>query len=330
MLEANSLVVFQLTTKLLPLNPEYYTIWNVRRRCLISSLLSRVVDQRGSDTQEQALNSKGRELDCNVLQSELVFTIPLLTKFPKCYWSWEFRRWILSQVILRLSVPVARKIWEMELNLVSKFLSKDERNFHAWGYRRLVVAKLESPELSGKSIAKDEFAYTTKMIRHNLSNFSAWHSRSQLIPRILEEQGTNDKARAEFLIEELSLVREGLNVGPEDQSLWYYHNFLMLQVVDHGNRQTIAPALTVDERVAHVKHEIDEIKELLEDYSDTKWLYVALLEYTLALDRLEECTKRDVGVFSDLHSWLAKLRALDPMRMGRWNDVEKEIGSWSS
>jgi len=322
----DGLELFQLTTNLLRLNPEYYTIWNVRRRCLNSGLLSRAADQQRLDTQDRASDAQSLELDGKVLQSELAFTIPLLMRFPKCYWIWNFRQWILSQAILRLSIPVARSIWEAELGLVSKMLTKDERNFHAWGCRRLVVAKLESLELWGKSMTEDEFAYTTKMIRRNLSNYSAWHSRSQLIPRVLEERGADDKTRAALLAEELSLAREALDVGPEDQSLWYYHQFLISQIVDHGDRPTIVAALTVDERAYCLRHEIDEIKDLLDDYPSIKWIYEALLKYTLALDRLEQRTERDGGCVSDLRTWLAKLRVLDPMRTGRWRDIEREIG----
>lgn len=322
------LVLFQLTTKLLRLNPEHYTIWNVRRRCLVSGLLTRAGDQQGSDAQDQALDSKNQESEANVLHSELAFTIPLLMQFPKCYWIWGFRQWILSQAIIRLPVPVTREIWRTELGLTSKMLDKDPRNFHAWGYRRIVVAKLESPELRGKSMAEDEFAYTTEMIGRNLSNFSAWHNRSQVIPALLEERGADDEMRAAFLAEELYFVRGALNVGPEDQSLWYYHQFLMSQLVDHGNRQTIARAFTVHEKAAYVRHEIDEIKDLLEDYASIKWIYEALLEYTLALERLEQRTERGDGRVRDLQTWLAKLRALDPMRTGRWNDVEREMGPW--
>jgi len=76
---------------------------------------------------------------------------------PKCYWIWNFRQWILSQAILQLSTPLARGIWEEELCLTSLMLSKDQRNFHAWGYRRFVVAELESAELQGKSMVEEEF-----------------------------------------------------------------------------------------------------------------------------------------------------------------------------
>ena len=307
--------LFQLTTELLRLNPEHYTVWNIRRRCLTSALLTKTANQQD------------QESDVSVLQSELAFTIPLLMAFPKCYWIWGFRQWILSQAILRLIVPVAREIWEAELGLTSTMLNKDQRNFHAWDYRRIVVAKLESPQLRGKSMAEDEFAYTTKMIRDNLSNFSAWHNRSQVIPRLLEERGASSKMRAAFLVEELSFVQGGLNLDPEDQSLWYYHQFLMSQLVDGGDRSaTIAPDMDIRNKVFHVRREIDEIKDLLEDFARVKWIYGALLEYTLALARLEKDTARTDGELSDIKTWLAKLRTLDPMRTGRWNDVERQIG----
>ncbi|PKK54900.1 hypothetical protein CI102_408 [Trichoderma harzianum] len=317
-----TLDLFELTTKLLRQNPEYYTIWNIRRRCLISCLLSVAADQTASDAQDGTSDTKNQDSDSQVLQSEIAFTMPLLLEFPKCYWIWNFRQWLLAQAIQRLPLPVARKIWETELGLVSKMLNKDQRNYHAWGYRRLVVAQLESSELDGKSMAEEEFAYTTKMIRQSLSNFSAWHNRSQLIPKVLEQRGADDKARAAFLGEELDLVRDALNVGPEDQSLWYYHQFLVSQIVGDGNKRSITPALTVDEKIAYLKHEIDEIKDLLEDYDNIKWIYEALSEYTVALERLQR-TDGNSAEAGDLQVYLSKLRTLDPMRTGRWNDVEQ-------
>ncbi|KAF7562609.1 hypothetical protein G7046_g1517 [Stylonectria norvegica] len=319
--------LFQLTTELLPLNPEYYMIWNVRRRCLISSLLTKRPVRQRSNGEGDALQHDGHDSDIKVLNSELAFTIPLLTKFPKCYWIWNFRQWILLQAISRLIVPAARDIWETELGLTSMMLDRDGRNFHAWDYRRIVVAKLESLELRGKSMAEEEFAYTTTMIQRNLSNFSAWHNRSQIIPRLLQERDASPKIRADFLAEELSFVGGGLNLSPEDQSLWYYHQFLMSQIFDDGDEQTIVPAMDLHEKAAYVRRELDQIEDLLDDYSSVKWIYEALLEYTLALERLEQRARHD-GVLSDLQTWLTQLRALDPMRTGRWNDVERQIGPW--
>ncbi|KAI0121295.1 hypothetical protein BJ170DRAFT_704392 [Xylariales sp. AK1849] len=364
----NSPALLDLTTKLLRLNPEYYTIWNVRRRCLISGSLSRqsggswrsresqntsasdttrpssddyshsrsdatppdrrsLPVQKGGKSEgdtaapdpEQA--QKDTAKDAELLEAELQFTIPLLLEFPKCYWIWSHRRFLLTLCISRLTTALARQIWTTELALTSKMLTKDRRNFHAWSYRKRVVSTLESSELEGASMAESEFEYTTRMIRRDLSNFSAWHSRSNLVLRILDERGADDEARKHFLEEELALAREGLNVGPEDQSLWYYHQFLMSHLTDWVGRRTIAPGLTVAERITYVEKEIEEIRELGEDYKDVKWIYEALLEYTMALGPMGSD-----GVSKDeMEGWLQKLRELDLMRKGRWDDVEKAL-----
>lgn len=252
---------FQLTTKISRLNPEYYTIWNVRRRLLISGLLSKpsagslpskalpsssptdtttqpsavsssssstatqqnpesqttgksgtTADTAGEDAGpqetegEQSALAEMQKNDLDVLRSELGFTVPLLMEFPKCYWIWKYRSWLLQESIDRLEPAVTRRIWEEELGLDTKMLSKDRRNFHAWNYRRNVVRQLESVTLNGHSMVEPEFEFTTKMIRVDLSNFSAWHNRSKLIPRLLEERGADDAARRKFFDEGKSIL----------------------------------------------------------------------------------------------------------------------------
>jgi geranylgeranyl transferase type-2 subunit alpha len=96
------------------------------------------------------------------------------------------------------------------MNLVSMMLVKDSRNFHGWNYRRIVVAELESQALNGSSMVESEFEYTTKMIKANLSNFSAWHNRSKLIPRLLDERNSDDAARRKFLDDGMSTAPLGL------------------------------------------------------------------------------------------------------------------------
>lgn len=386
-----------LTTKLLRLNPEYYTIWNVRRHCLTSGSLCRRSagswrsraspsssasdtttpssavcspstsaatlrdratsppvrasggigttadgektgkearpDGGGNETLEtqDAPTKEQEEAIANTtqtIQSELSFTIPLLVDFPKCYWIWHYRAWLLSQSIQLLPLPVARQIWTAELGLCSKMLTKDRRNFHAWDYRRNLVATLESRQLDGTSMAEHEFEYTTKMIRMDLSNFSAWHSRAGLIVRVLDERDADDESRKQLLEEELNLVKNGLNVGPEDQSLWFYHQFLVgqLTVRDTLNKsKTIAPALTLEERIKYLKGEIAHIGDLLQDYDDVKGIYEALLRYTLALMAMRGDDSDNAESQKEVHAWLTKLRTLDPMRNGRWDDVEKML-----
>lgn len=126
------------------------------------------------------------------------------------------------------------------------------------------------------------------------------------------------------LIRELSFIREALNVGPEDQSLWYYHQFLMLDITDRNGHPTITSDLTVQDRISYMTREIANIKDLLEDYDDCKLLYERLMAYTLELATLET-RQPSLEEEKAFRNWLAELRALDPLRTGRWDDVQKKL-----
>lgn len=227
--------VLELTSKLLRKNPEYYTIWNVRRRLLICGFFSKpsgssspstelpstfLTDttkasavtssssttalSAGSTTTPQNPSSPTRGKNGtihNMIKADLEFLFPIMLEYPKCYWLWNYRLWLLEQANDRLDPDVARELWLRELGLVGKMLVKDSRNFHGWGYRRKVVSELESARLHGKSMVESEFEYTTKMIHapKGLSNFSAWHRRSKLIPRLLDERNADDTVRRRFL-----------------------------------------------------------------------------------------------------------------------------------
>ncbi|KAF2866118.1 geranylgeranyl transferase type 2 subunit alpha [Massariosphaeria phaeospora] len=308
-----TLEVLGLSTKLLNENPEYYTIWNHRRR-ILGALLSPQL----SDT---APHKDPNEL----VQDDLQLTFTLLRKFPKCYWIWNHRDWLLRTAESVPGASNARTLWAGELQLIGKMLHADSRNFHAWSYRRFVVAQIErlappTTEASSQSLVESEFEYTTKMIKTNLSNFSAWHSRSKILPRLLKERTATAASRRALLASELSLICSAINTDPFDQSIWYYHQYLM---------STISPAcpahnrlvldLSNGERQEHYEHEMEYIREILDDETDCKWIYEALLYLASAYLEVEGGTQ----AFStrDMRGWLDQLKRLDPLRKGRWEDL---------
>lgn len=91
---------------------------------------------------------------------------------------------------------------------------------------------------------------------------------------------------------------------------------------EKGREYAIVTDFSSEDRIAYLTREIEEIKELAEDYDDVKWIYEALMEYTIALGELREFDDEER---EHLRGWLGRLRVLDPMRRGRWDDVE---GSW--
>lgn len=306
-----------LVTKLLNENPEYYTIWNHRRRVIMSLV--------AADTPAKSPH--------DLLEDDLHLTFVLLRKFPKCYWIWNHRNWLLRQGETLMGAEAAHKLWLGELQLINKMLHADSRNFHAWSYRRIAVSEIErlvaSPETktteeTPKSLSESEFEYTTKMIKTNLSNFSAWHNRSQLIPKILHERNADSKARRAFLDSELSLICEAINTDPFDQSIWFYHQYL-LSVISPScpPNRLVVQDLTDGERQKYYDNEMGYIREILEDEVDCKWIYEALLGLAEVYLEVDADTKSFTT--KDMRSWLDELKRLDPLRRGRWDDLQGRL-----
>ena len=115
-----------------------------------------------------------------------------------------------------------------------------------------------------------------------------------------------------------------MNVGPEDQSLWYYLQYLMLNVIDPHQSTCFIPNLATEARAKFISLTIDNIRDLLEDYTDIKWIYESLIEYTVTLAKVYE-RSLSAEERSEVAGWLHTLRSLDPKRNGRWADLEKEL-----
>lgn len=309
--------LLQKTSSLLQRNPEYYTIWNHRRR-IYEHEFSDLDDQVSSNT-VSAETRNSNILD--IIHLDLQFIFPLQLTYPKCYWLWNHRLWLLNSATTLLPISISTALWTDELTLVSKMLSRDSRNFHGWGYRRTVIHNLES--LTKTSMAGSEFEYTTKMIQTNLSNFSAWHNRTQLIVRLLNEGNAGDEERKKMLDDELALIHKAL-FDPYDQSLWFYHQALMACFDPQTARKTMAPDLSEEERLQYIKQEREFVEEVLEDARDCKWVYQSLIECAVLVGK---CTGQGIAEENkeSIRGWLAELKKLDPLRKGRWTDMERQL-----
>ncbi|EME48920.1 hypothetical protein DOTSEDRAFT_84429 [Dothistroma septosporum NZE10] len=318
----------QLASSLLSRNPEYYTIWNHRRVLLewvfakeLANTNAQVDPKDAEAAQKAGLTIPQREI-LLLIKEDLQFLIPLLKQYPKCYWIWNHRRWLLTAATAYVPPRAALELWQGELGLVSKMLSLDSRNFHGWGYRREVVEHIE--RLGEKSMVEPEFEYTTKMIKSNLSNFSAWHNRGQLMPRLLDERNASDEQRKTLLDSEFELITEALYTDPYDQSLWFYHQFLM-STFDERNPK--APAVLANvgraDRLEYLEQELDSVREMLDGAEDCKYIYQALLEYSSRYLEVDAGNKELITL--EMKSWLDAVRKLDPLRKGRWEDMASKL-----
>lgn len=258
-----------------------------------------------------------------LIQEDLRFLIPLLKQYPKCYWIWNHRAWLLATATTHLPTTAAAELWKGELGLVGKMLALDSRNFHGWGYRRIAVRTLEGLP-GGRSLVEEEFAYTTKMVNSNLSNFSAWHNRGQLLPRLLAEREADTQARRTFFDSEIELITRALYTDPYDQSLWFYHQYLMsaLDPTNPNAPEILRPCGNA-ERVHYLDQEIENIREMLDGAEDCKYIYQALLDYSRRYLDLEAGNKKVTTVA--MKEWLEELKKIDPLRKERWDDLAKSM-----
>ncbi|CUS09800.1 unnamed protein product [Tuber aestivum] len=384
------------TTRLLKINPEYYTIWNYRREILQQTLLSKhpspgiplppastsartcpEVNETGQGPEEVARSLRAAYTSKATLhlKEELAFLLPLLSSFPKCYWIWNHRLWTLQRATEILPADKADIFWQEELGLVGLMLRRDVRNFHGWMYRRFVISNIESPRQKNvpgdevenpssmdTSLVEQEFAYTTKMVQGvgGMSNYSAWHNRSKLIPRLLSERKCGKQERMDFLEDglfrplfspgkclqkdiELELLKRNISTNPHDQSLWFYHRWLIYSntiTLDRNTLDAISPFMTRGTKLLMLAAEIGTLEDLLETHSGCKYILKALVEYVGLLQRVrkdpkgpEDDEEDEEGLTEDdekkgsedRRTWLAKLISIDPMRKGRYQEILRSL-----
>lgn len=196
------LPLLRLTGEVLINNPDIATFWNIRREILLEI------------KQDYRISEKDEEIELDKhWKAELDLTMTSLTTSPKSYGIWHHRSWTMLQN--------AQPDWGKELELCSMYLKVDERNFHCWDYRRFVVLHSTTIENSMET----ELNFSFDKIQ-NISNYSAWHYRSKLLPVVHPSKtsiGINESKRRE----ELQLVENAIYTDPSDSSAWFYYRWLL-------------------------------------------------------------------------------------------------------
>ncbi|KAI0737062.1 rab-protein geranylgeranyltransferase, partial [Irpex lacteus] len=279
---------FDLTTRMLRINPEFYTVWNYRKTILLKEIFPK-------STPQQINEALGEDLD---------MTTAFLKQHPKIYAIWNHRRWCLERVPdgPTESDPNGWRManWKKELYVVEKMLDVDARNFHAWNYRRYVLASMPV-----RRSEQSELDYTTRKIEANFSNFSAWHQRSKVLSS-LWESGKVDPNKSR--VEELELVRNAMYTDPFDQSVWIYHRWL----IGEGDDASVLQA------------EISSIQELLDEQPDSKWCMESLVHYKQLLLRKHSASiaaEERETIEKACLDLLQQLQTLDSERRNRYEEL---------
>jgi len=291
---------FNLTTKLLSINPDFHTLWNYRR-IILKKTFSEALQHSEVDNQEAQIK--------NLIEAELKLTADCIAnRNPKSYSSWYHRRWIVEHFGRNSDSKNnhQRADLKSELALCTKFLSLDERNFHCWNYRSFIL-KEKGFEPS------DEIDFTNSLIERNFSNYSAWHRRTLFL----------DTNNIETLKGELEFVSNAIFTEPADQSCWIYHRWLISRVVSvdaNPSSYTIT-----EDRATAIREQFIMCQELLELEANSKWAMFAQLFLLQVMVRFGIQVETVIEPRTEAKNLCLKLKDVDPLHSNYYDFVNEQI-----
>lgn len=81
----------------------------------------------------------------------------------------------------------------------------------------------------------------------------------------------------------------------------------------------MVPGLTGAERMAYLRKEITKLQEMLDGAEDCKWIYQSLINLNILYHELGSEWFEEA---SRVEEYIDELTKLDPVRLGRWNDLK--------
>ena len=281
--------VLDLTTKILKLNPDVYTVWNFRRE-IILRLHSGSVGVSADVPAERIPFSRAKD----IVAAELNLSTEAIKKNSKSYGAWYHRKWILDRFDVNISAEFA---------LCKEFLTFDQRNFHCWNYRRYLVSK-------AKVSHSAEFDFSADKISENFSNYSAFHHRSVYITSMMSCATSSCEKKA-LLVEEFSIIENAIFTEPDDQSAWWYYHFLLRyagQVMDLNSYG--------DWFRCELHRQLGILNNLLEVEQSSKWCMLAKI--FLIAELLKVSQQGDEILCEERVRMVEALIALDPSHVARY------------
>lgn len=281
-------------------------------------------DQQEKDGKEDKVQDEQQQKQKRkqeLLAKEMYFVLSQLKRFPKAYPLWNHRNWCINKMpesewqnelalidYMLSKDPRNFHGWHYRRVIVSKLeglmKNKNASNTAA------VTDKEDAKDVNGAhtdTMTQHEFEYTTKKINNDFSNFSAWYNRALLIPKYLSEKDGKEENRSEFLKQEIEYLRQAVYTDPEVSSAWFYHKWL------YNNLDTIDQGISDEEKQKLIQEEITMVEELAEVEPDNSYCLIALVylrDFCYQAGKIEEDAedqKRRVEVYE-------RLQEIDPLR----------------
>lgn len=176
---------------------------------------------------------------------------------------------------------------------------------HCWAYYLWILEQ-------GKISKESDLTFVTSQINANFSNYSAWHHRSVIFSTYSSNEIiSNAKSEFEWLL-------NAFFTDPSDQSAWIYYRWL-LNICNKSFNELEKK----NEWIELVKEQFEMINELNEMQENEKWVMFTLIElHQVVKENEKDCELLDK---KKIEEYLKKLEEIDKMRIGFYNEVEKDL-----
>lgn len=143
--------------------------------------------------------------------------------------------------------------------------------------------------------------YTTTKIEENFSNYSSYHQRSLLLKKLY---GTTKDAFAKALRDELEFLHPAFYISPDDQSPWFYYDWLI------SSLKEVEPVEAFREVV---EVEVELLRELMADAPGCKWVVLGVVRLLLS--------RKNPGDKDEIAKLLGTLSEIDPIHASYYNHL---------
>ncbi|XP_013395480.1 protein prenyltransferase alpha subunit repeat-containing protein 1-A [Lingula anatina] len=212
--------LLRLSRAVILINPECYSIWNIRKELL----------------QEKHVS----------VYEELKLSALVLSKHPKSPETFAHRKWILSlscfgadivdnsQIepnqsgnpslrvshiiprVMKLSTEELKALINEEMRVCTMAAEKYANNYNAWSHRIWVIINLFN---CNKQFIMAEYENTRSYVSMHVSDHSGFHYRQFLL--------SNAEQTSSILQQELDFISELISVYPGHEALWYHRRFII-------------------------------------------------------------------------------------------------------
>ncbi|OEU14258.1 hypothetical protein FRACYDRAFT_240792 [Fragilariopsis cylindrus CCMP1102] len=245
-----NVLLFNITSCLLLIQPDHSTVWSDRRRCLLSQIqrIMETTQLQNNNSEQEEEEKKENEILLLMWYNELDYLDLLMTQHSKAPSSWAHRKYVLRQLLslhnehhqqekaqsLDGNMTSIQDLVMKEVNgICSSVAEKYPKNYYAWTHRIYVVSELLLSTVFIKNNTINNYIDIVIGTISNISKFLEIELKEKMYNEWLPTHPT-DHSAIHYTCQILDSLFDSLNQKEE-----YYLLYIMKKFDDNDYREEL-------------------------------------------------------------------------------------------